>query len=105
MTWLIVGLIIVLIAIGVACGYKAGEYHELHRLEGKFNGVEKKIFNYFKKERETVSHDGVTFGELPKETVAGAGFAVQKMLEIFDNEREFLKYEFVDFLKRQSNGS
>lgn len=89
-----------MLCIGVLiAGYKAGKYNELRRIRCIFKTVEKNLFEYFKSERETASHDGVTFGELPKETVAGAGFAVQKMLAALDEEEKNINHEFIDSIK------
>ena len=90
--WIILGVIL-LLAAGIVV-YHTAEHHELHRMRAEFEQVEKKLYSYFKSERETASHDGVTFGELPKETVAGAGFAVQKMLEMIDKEEAEINHEF-----------
>ena len=99
MIWLI-GIIVALILIcGCIFVYHSAEHHELHKMRAAFEKVEKNLYDYFKNERETVSHDGVTFGELPKETVAGAGFAVQKMLEMLDKEDAEIDHEFMNAMR------
>ena len=95
--WIVLG-VIALIAAGVVL-YHCAEHRELRKMRTIFGNVEKTLYNYFKSERETVSHDGVTFGELPKETVAGAGFAVQKMLKALDDEEKNINHEFIDCIK------
>ena len=96
--WIILGVIVLAIACWVV--YISAEHHELHKMRAEFENVEKKLYNYFKSERETASHDGVTFGELPKETVAGAGFAVQKILEMFDKEETEINHELLNYIKK-----
>ena len=99
MIWIIIAMIIVL-AGGCVFVYHSAEHHELHKMRAAFEKVEKNLYDYFKNERETVSHDGVTFGELPKETVAGAGYAVQKMMEMLDKEETEIDHEFITAIRK-----
>ena len=80
--------------------FRAGEHHELKRIHGAFERFERNLVSYFEKERGIASHDGVTFGELPKETIQGAGYAVQKMLEMIDKEEAEIDHEFINYFKK-----
>ena len=99
MIWFI---IIGIVVLAVACYsvYISAEHHELHKMRASFENVEKILYDYFKNERETVSHDGVTFGELPKETVAGAGFAIQEVLKAIEREEKEIDHELLNYVKK-----
>ena len=99
MIWFI---IIGIVVLAVACYsvYISAEHHELHKMRAAFENVEKILYDYFKNERETVSHDGVTFGELPKETVAGAGFAIQEVLKAIEREEKEIDHELLNYIKK-----
>lgn len=99
MIWFI---IIGVVVLAVACYsvYVSAEHHELHKMRAAFEKVEKNLYDYFKNERETVSHDGVTFGELPKETVAGAGFAIQEVLKAIEKEEKEIDHELLNYIKK-----
>lgn len=100
MGWYWVVLLVVLLAFACYHVYVSAEHHELHKMRAAFEKVELNILNKLEYERNTISKDGVTFGQLPKETVQGAGYAVQKMLEMLDREDSEIDHEFIDYCKR-----
>ena len=100
MGWYWIVLIIVLLAVACYHVYVSAEHHELHKMRAAFEKVEMNILDKLEYERNTLSKDGVTFGQLPKETVQGAGYAVQKMLEMLNNEEGKIDHELINFCKK-----
>lgn len=98
MVWLFIFLTVVLLSFGGYFVFKAGERHEFERVRKTFDRFEGNLVSYLERERSIVSHDGVTFGELPKETVQGAGYAVQRMLETLNVEEKKIDTELKDFI-------
>lgn len=100
MGWYWIVLIIALLAVACYHVYVSAEHHELHKMRAAFEKVEMNILDKLEYERNTLSKDGVTFGQLPKETVQGAGYAVQKMLEMLNNEEGEIDHELINFCKK-----
>lgn len=99
MFWIIIG-IFVLLAVACYVVYISAEHHELHKIRAEFEKVELNIVSCLEKERSTISHDGVTFGMLPKEVVQGAGYAVQRMNEMLEKEEYKINHELLTFFKK-----
>lgn len=75
------------------------EHYELKKIRKAFDRFELSLLRRLEEERNTISHDGVTFGILPKETVQGAGYAVQRMLDVLEKEEPAIDRELFDFFK------
>lgn len=69
-----------------------GRRKEVRILKKMLDKVELNLLNEFERDRSVISHDGVTFGQIPKEMVQGAGHAVEMLRKMFDKEwKETLK--------------
>ena len=100
MWWIWFILFVAVLAISFFHVYVSAEHHELHKIRAAFEKVELNILNNLESERNAISKDGVTFGELPKETVQGAGYAVQKIFEMLEKEDTKIDHEFIDYCKK-----
>lgn len=69
-----------------------GRRKEVRILKKMLDKVELNLLNEFERDRSVISYDGVTFGQIPKEMVQGAGHAVEMLRKMFDKEwKETLK--------------
>ena len=101
MIWLYIILGIILLASAGYVVYISAEHHELHKMRAAFENVELKLINYFEHENSIISKDGVNFLEqLPKETIAGAGFAVQEVLKAIEKEEKEIDHELLNYIKK-----
>ena len=101
MIWLYIILGIIVLAVGCYSVYISAEHHELHKMRAAFENVEHKLVNYFEHENSILSKDGVNFLEpLPKETIAGAGFAMQEVLKAIENEEKEIDHELLNYIKK-----
>ena len=98
--WWIWILFVVVLAIACYHVYVSAEHHELHKIRAAFEKVELNILNNLEYERNVASKDGMTFGELPKEAVQGAGYAVQKIFEMLEKEETKIDHEFIDYCRK-----
>ena len=99
MFWIVVGIFL-LIAVAGYFVYTTAEHHELHKMRAAFEKVEHNLVSYFEREKEIISHDGVTFGEIPKEAIQGAGYAMQRIMEMLDNEEQEIDHEFINHVRK-----
>ena len=101
MTWLIVIIAVAVLAGGCIFVYHSAEHHELHKMRAAFENVEHKLINYFEHENSILSKDGVTFLEpISKETISGAGFAIQEILKAIENEEKEIDHELLNYIKK-----
>lgn len=101
MIWLYIILGIMLLASAGYVVYISAEHHELHKMRAAFENVEHKLINYFEHENSIISKDGVNFLEpLPKETIAGAGFAMQEVLKAIEREEKEIDHELLNYIKK-----
>ena len=101
MIWLYIILGIVILAVACYSVYITAEHHELHKMRAAFENVEHKLINYFEHENSILSKDGVTFLEpLSKETISGAGFAIQEILKAIENEEKEIDHELLNHIKK-----
>lgn len=63
-----------------------GRRKEVRILKKMLDKVELNLLNEFERDRSVISYDGVTFGQIPKEMVQGAGHAVEMLRKMFDKE-------------------
>ena len=98
--WWIWILFVVVLAVACYHVYVSAEHHELHKIRATFEKVELNILNNLEHERNIASKDGVPFGELPKEAVQGAGYAVQKIFEMLEKEETKIDHELIDYCRK-----
>lgn len=99
MFWIVL-ITVLLVAVIAYLIFRWGERYELGKIKDKVQRVELNILNKLEYERNTISHDGVVFGQLPKETVQGAGYAVQKIYEMLDKEGPEIDEELANFFRK-----
>jgi hypothetical protein len=69
-----------------------GKRKEVRKLKRMLDVVERNLLREFERDRSVISNDGVTFGQIPKEMIQGAGHAVELLRKMFDKEwKETLK--------------
>ena len=101
MTWLIAIIVVLVLIGGCIFVYHSAEHHELHKMRAAFEDVEHKLINYFERENSILSKDGVTFLEpLSKETISGAGFAIQEVLKAIEREEKEIDHELLNYIKK-----
>ena len=96
MAWFWVVLFVVILLLAAYHVYVSAEHHELHKIRAAFEKVELNILNQLEYESNVISKDWVNFGMLPKETIEGAGYAVQKVFEMLEKEEKEIDHEFID---------
>ena len=83
---------IVSLSLSYYAAFVGGRRKEVRRLRRMLDNVENNLLNEFERDRSVISYDGVTFGQIPKEMVQGAGHAVEMLRKMFDKEwKETLK--------------
>lgn len=86
MGWYWIVLIVLLAVALIYCLFIFAEWLELQRITSIFMTFERNLVSHLDREKNTLSHDGVTFGMVPAETIQGAGYAVQRMLRSLTEE-------------------
>ena len=101
MIWLYIILVIIVLVVACYSVYITAEHHELHKMRAAFENVEKRLIVHFEHENTILSRDGVNFLEpLPKETIAGAGYAMQQVLKAIENEEKEIDHELLNYIKK-----
>ena len=77
---------IVSLSLSYYAAFVGGRRKEVRRLRRMLDNVENNLLNEFERDRSIISHDGVTFGQIPKETIQGAGHAVELLRKMFAKE-------------------
>ena len=79
---------------------RQGKRDELSKISDIIDKYELNIIRYFEKEKNIISHDGVTFSQIPKETIQGVGYAVQQIKKKIEEEKYELSHEVRNFFKK-----
>lgn len=83
---------IVSLCLSWYAAFVSGKRKEVRRLKRMLDKVETNLLNEFERDRSVISYDGVTFGQIPKDMIQGAGHAVELLRKMFDKEmKETLK--------------
>lgn len=83
---------IVSLCLSWYAAFVSGKRKEVRKLKTMLDRVESNLLNEFERDATVASYDGVTFGQIPKETIRGAGHAVELLRKMFDKEwKETLK--------------
>lgn len=77
---------IVSLSLSYYAAFVGGRRKEVRILKKMLDKVEENLLNEFERDRSVISYDGVTFGQIPKEMVQGAGHAVEMLRKMFDKE-------------------